>query len=141
MTKIRNLIRLLLIFIRFFVLTKIYKMNIHKSARISFGTKLDKTNPKGVHIGEESYFASGAILFTHDFSRGIKTNTYVGKRCFIGANAIIMAGVKIGDEVIIGSGAIVTKDIPSNSIVAGNPAKIIKTEINTIRFGQLKNGI
>jgi len=107
------------------------------TALISFGTKLDKTNPKGVHIGEESYFASGAILFTHDFSRGIRTNTYIGKRCFIGANAIIMAGIKIGDEVIVGSGAIVTKDAPSNSIAAGNPARIIKSDIKTKKYGQL----
>lgn len=139
MTSLRNFIRLIVISIRHFVFTKLYKMKIHKTARISFGTKLDKTNPKGVHIGEESYFASGAILFTHDFSRGLKTNTYVGKRCFIGANAIIMAGVKIGDEVIVGSGAIVTKDVPSNSIVVGNPAKIIKTGIKTKKFGQLIN--
>ena len=112
-------------------------MNIDKTARISFGTKLDKTNPKGVFIGAESYFASGAIMFTHDFSRGIKTNTVVGKRCFIGANAIIMAGITIGDEVIVGSGAIVTKNIPSHCIVVGNPAKIIKSDIRTKKFGQL----
>lgn len=138
MTRLRNLIRLVIISIRYYVLRYIYGMHIDKTARISFGTKLDKTNPKGVFIGEESYFASGAILFTHDFSRGLKMNTYVGKRCFIGANAIIMAGVKIGDEVIVGSGAIVTKDVPSNSIVAGNPAKIIKQGIHTSKFGQLK---
>lgn len=139
MTSLRNFIRLIVISIRHFVFTKLYKMKIHKTARISFGTNLDKTNPKGVHIGEESYFASGAILFTHDFSRGLKTNTYVGKRCFIGANAIIMAGVKIGDEVIVGSGAIVTKDVPSNSIVVGNPARIIKTGIQTRKYGQLED--
>jgi len=137
MTKLRNLIRLIVISYRHFIFTKLYKMNIDKTARISFGTKLDKTNPKGVFIGEESYFASGSILFTHDFSRGLKTNTYIGKRCFIGANAIIMAGVKIGDEVIVGSGAIVTKDVPSHSIVVGNPAKVIKSDIKTKRFGQL----
>lgn len=113
-------------------------MNISKSARISFGTKLDKTFPTGIHIDDDSYLASGAIVFTHDFSRGIKTNTFIGKKCFIGVNAIIMAGVKIGDEVIVGSGAIVTKDVPSNSIVVGNPATIIKTGIKTNRFGQLR---
>ncbi|MHA7842215.1 MAG: acyltransferase [Winogradskyella sp.] len=113
-------------------------MHIHKSARVSFGTKLDKTNPKGVFIGKDSYLASGAIIFTHDFSRNFKANTYIGERCFIGANAIVMAGVRIGDEVIVGSGAIVTKDVPSNCIVAGNPAKIIKSQISTIKFGQLK---
>lgn len=114
-------------------------MDISKSARISFGTKLDKTNPKGVHIGEESYLASGVILFSHDFSRNLRTHTYIGKRCFIGANAIIMAGVTIGDEVVVGSGAIVTKDVPSNCIVAGNPARIVKEGISTTKFGQLKN--
>jgi len=122
---------------RYFILTKVYKMNIHKSARVSFGTILDKTNPKGVFIDEESYFASGAILFTHDFSRSIRTNTYVGKRCFIGANVIIMAGIRIGDEVIVGSGSIVTKDVPSNSIIVGNPARIIKSDIRTTKYGKL----
>ena len=138
MKEIRNLVRLIVIKIRQFILTKLFKMNIDQSARISYGAKLDKTNPKGVFIDEETYFASGAILFTHDFSRDLKMNTYVGKRCFIGANAIIMAGVKIGDEVIVGSGSIVTKDIPPNCIVVGNPAKIIKKNIRTGEFGQLK---
>jgi len=116
-------------------------MDIDKTARISFGTVLDKTFPQGIHIGEESYLASGAIMFSHDFARALKTHTYLGKRCFVGANAIIMPGIKIGDEVIVGSGAIVTKDVPSNSIVAGNPARIIKTEIQTTKFGQLKNAV
>lgn len=139
MTKLRNYIRLIVISFRHLLLTKAYKMNIHESARISFGTKLDKTNPKGIYIGEESYFASGAIMFTHDFSRRLKVNTYVGKRCFIGANAILMPGIRIGDEVIVGSGAIVTKDVSSHSIVAGNPAKVIKSGIHTQKFGQLRN--
>ena len=64
-------------------------------------------------------------------------NTFIGKRCFIGANAIIMCGITIGDEVIVGAGAIVTKDVPSNCIVAGNPARILRTGIHTKKFGQL----
>ena len=112
-------------------------MNIHNTARISFGAKLDKTYPKEINIGRESYIASGAILFTHDFSRSIKVKTVIGERCFIGANSIIMPGIKKGDSVIVGSGAIVTKDIPSNCIVAGNPAKIIRKDINTLKYGKL----
>ena len=137
MSKIRNFIRLTVITLRYFILTTVYGMHIDRSARISFGTKLDKTNPKGIYIGEESYIASGALIFTHDYARGIHKDTYIGKRCFIGANAIVMCGISIGDEVIVGAGAIVTKDVPSHCIVAGNPAKIIKTDINTKKFGQL----
>lgn len=137
MSKLRNFIRLVVIGMMHLLYTRIYGMHLNKKARISFGAKLDKTNPKGVYIDEDSYVASGAIIFAHDFARGIRKDTYIGKRCFIGANAIIMCGVTIGNEVIVGSGAIVTKDIPSNCIVAGNPAKIIKTEIHTRKFGQL----
>ena len=49
-----------------------------------------------------------------------------------------MCGVKIGDEVVVGSGSVVTKDVPSNCIVAGNPAKIIKEGIKTKKFGQIE---
>ena len=137
MRALRNFIRLIVITIRHFILCRLYGMHIHKSSRISYGAKLDKTNPKGIHIGKESYIASGAIVFTHDFSRSIHKDTHIGRRCFIGANAIIMCGVTIGDEVIVGSGAIVTKDVPNNCIVAGNPARILKEGIRTTTFGKL----
>lgn len=139
MVKIRNFIRLVAIFIRHFILTKIYGMDISSTTRISFGAKLDKTNPKGIHIGEESFVASGAIILSHDFCRNIHTDTYIGARCFIGVNSIIMCGVRIGDNCVIGAGAIVTKDAPPNCMLAGNPAKIIRKGINTTKFGQLVN--
>ena len=102
-------------------------------------SKLDKTNPKGIHIGEESFVASGAIILSHDFCKNIHADTYIGTRCFIGINAVIMCGVSIGDNCVIGAGAIVTKDAPSNCILAGNPARIIRKGINTTKFGQLVN--
>lgn len=136
-SKLRNYIRITIIFLHRIIYTKIYGMKIHSTARISCGAKLDKTNPKGIFIGEESYIASGAIIFSHDFSRSMHENKYIGKKCFIGANAIVMCGVKIGNECIIGAGTIVTKDIPDNCIAVGNPAKILKVGISTKRFGQL----
>ena len=54
-----------------------------------------------------------------------------------GANAIIMPGIKISDQVVVGSGSVVTKSIPSNVIVAGNPSKIIKDGIKTSKFGKI----
>ena len=101
-------------------------MDIDKSARLSFGAKLDKTYPIGLHIGAESYIASGAVVFTHDFTRDIHCHTYIGKGCFIGANSIIMPRIRIGDQVIVGSGAVVTKDVEPYCVLGGNPAKVIR---------------
>jgi maltose O-acetyltransferase len=50
----------------------------------------------------------------------------IGDNVFIGAGSIILPNVKIGNNVIIGAGSIVTKDVPDNSLVAGNPAKHFK---------------
>lgn len=51
----------------------------------------------------------------------------IGKQCFLGFRAIIMPGVTLGDRCVVGAGAIVTKSFPSNSVLAGVPAKIIRT--------------
>ncbi len=50
----------------------------------------------------------------------------IGDYCWIGTRAIILKGVTLGDNSIVGAGAVVTKDVPPNAVVAGNPAKIIK---------------
>lgn len=50
----------------------------------------------------------------------------IGKNVWIGSNSTILSGVTIGDGAIIAAGSVVTKDVPKNSVVAGNPAKIIK---------------
>lgn len=133
----REKLRDVILKVRYYVFTKLYHMDISKNSKISFGAKLDKANPRGIHIGDETYVTSGALILSHDFSQPVSKDTRIGKRCFIGANAIIMCGVTIGDEVIVGAGAVVTKDVPSNCIVAGNPAKILRTGIHTRRFGQL----
>jgi acetyltransferase-like isoleucine patch superfamily enzyme len=54
----------------------------------------------------------------------------IGDNVWIGSRAMILKGVKVGDGAIIAAGAIVTKDVPANSIVAGSPAKVIKENIN-----------
>lgn len=113
-------------------------MDISSTARISIRATLDKTHPKGIHIDDETFVASGAIILSHDYINNIKTDTFIGRQCFIGTNAIILPGVNIGDSVIVGAGAIVTKDIPSGCIVGGNPARIIQKNIKTKKFGQIK---
>lgn len=113
-------------------------MSVHESALISLKAKLDKTNPRGIHIGEFSHVAFGATILTHDMVRRLHANTYVGRCCFIGANSIILPGVSVGNNVIVAAGAVVTKDVPDNCIVGGNPAKVIKSEIKTGHYGILE---
>jgi acetyltransferase-like isoleucine patch superfamily enzyme len=135
-TILRNRIRLVVISIRHFIYTKLYGMDIDKSSRVSFGAKLDKTNPRGIHIGKSTYITSGTRVLAHDYCRGMyNVDTYIGDNCYIGVNCIILPGIKIGNHVVIGSGAVVTKDIPSNCIVAGNPARVIKENIHTGNLG------
>ena len=120
-------------------LRRVYKMDLGQGVRIAHKAHLDKSiNPKGIHIGDRTWVLNGAFVMAHDHCRALKTDTFIGHDCVIGVNAIIMPGVRIGDEVVIGSGAIVTKDIPSNCIAVGNPAKVIKTNIQVYN-GQLKN--
>ena len=116
----------------------VYGMDIAKDVRISFKARIDKTNPKGLSIGEKTYIAFDSIILSHDFStRRHEARTQIGSCCFIGCGSIILPNVSIGNHVIVGAGSVVTKDVPSNSIVAGNPAKIVKSDIHTIEYGML----
>lgn len=135
--KIRNLIRLIVINIKYIILTKFYGMHIHKEARIAFGARLDKTYPDGIFIDSGTYVGSGTLILAHDFCRDIHTETKIGKNCFIGMNSIILPGLEIEDQSIVGAGSVVTKDVPPNTVVAGNPAKIIKQNIKLDKYGKI----
>lgn len=116
-----------------------YKMDIGKNCRISWKAHLDKSvNPRGIHIGDNTWILNGAMILAHDHCRGLKTDTYIGKDCVIGVRSIIMPGVSIGNQSVIGGGSIVVKNIPSNSIAVGNPAKVIKDGIS-VKNGQIQN--
>ena len=111
--------------------------NIHKTVVLESNLFLDKVYPKGVHIGENTLVGSHTMILTHEHvKRDVVnprnpwiTDTYIGSNCFIGVRSMILPGVKIGDEVIIGAHTVVTKDIPSNCVAVGNPARIVKTGI------------
>ena len=64
-------------------------------------------------------------------------DTYIGSNCVIGGRAIIMPGVTIGDHVYVGAGSVVTKSVPDHCIVAGNPARIIRTGTVISDMGQI----
>jgi len=134
--QLRSLRRLLVETKRFYFRT-IWGMDIDPTCDFSLSARFDKTNPKGVHVGADTYVAFDAAILSHDLTRGKSVDTWIGKRCFIGARSIILPGITIGDECIVGSGSVVTKDVPPRCIVGGNPAKVIRTDIVVGRFGRL----
>ena len=118
-------------------LNRFWKMNIDPTVVISMSAKLDKTNPTGIYIGEWSYVAFGASILSHDMIRRLRLDTRIGRNCFIGARSIIMPGITIGDGSVVAAGAVVTRDVPSGCIVAGNPAVPLRSNIVTGHFGIL----
>lgn len=90
-----------------------------------------------IKIGENCVFSARVFITNvdHDYSR-INTNILkqnlivkdvtIGNNCFFGMDSKVFSGVTIGDNVIVGANALVTKDIPPYSVVVGSPAKIIK---------------
>jgi maltose O-acetyltransferase len=94
---------------------------------------LDPSHCYLISIGDNCTICPNVRLIAHDAST--KKNlgyTKLGKveikeNCFIGDSAIILPGVRIGPNSIVGAGAVVTKDIPPNTVTAGNPAKVISS--------------
>ena len=91
-----------------------------------------------ISIGKECLIASGVQIFAGDghpiYQDGVRINpdvpVVIEDNVWLGSRALILKGVTVGKGSIVAAGAVVTKDVPPNSIVAGNPAKIIKQNIN-----------
>ena len=102
-----------------------------------YGSPSWGSEPWLITIGTNVFITSGCKFITHDGGTLLYRHSIpdlevtkpivIGNDVYIGNNVILLPGVHIGNNVIIGAGAIVTKDIPDNSVAAGVPAKIIKT--------------
>lgn len=121
------------------IYSHVYGMDIHPTAEFSLSARFDRTNSSGVHIGETSYIAFDACILTHDRTRGLYLDTWVERNCFVGARSIILPGIRIGEGSIVAAGSVVTKDVPRASIVAGSPAKVVKSGIEVGAFGRLNS--
>lgn len=127
-----------LLYVRTWYFRTFYGMDIAKDVRLSFKSRIDRTNPKGLSIGEKTMVTFDAIVLSHDYaSRQHSAKTIIGTHCFIGCGSIILPNITVGNHVIVAAGSVVTKDVPDNSIVAGNPAKVIKENIDTTAYGML----
>lgn len=100
-------------------------LNMKLDDKVSLAYKMmpDLFYPENITIGKNSVVGYNATLLTHEYLvdeyRIGKIN--IGNNTMIGANVTILPGVTIGDNVLVGAGSVVSKDIPSNSLAYGNP--------------------
>ena len=108
-----------------------------------------------IEIGENTIISADVFILVHDYSiatairtvrpvtRGalphILKGVKIGNNVFVGAKSIILPGTTIGDNTIIGAGAVVKGNIPSGVVVAGNPARVIRTIEETANYHLEKN--
>ncbi len=118
-------------------LQKFWQMDIHDTVDMSLSAKFDRTFPQGIHVGAHTYVAFEARILTHDMTRNIKVHTRIGENCFIGGRSLILPGVTIGNQCIVGAGSVVTKSVPDNCIVAGNPAVVIRENVRLLTLGRI----
>lgn len=102
-------------------------------------SEVDIGRAKYITIGNHCILCSGIRLIAHDYSWKVLEDAYgeelpsggmpirIGNNVFVGANCTILGGVNIGDNVIVAAGSTVCKSLPSNTVCAGSPARVVKS--------------
>ncbi len=112
--------------------------HVHFGKNIYANFNLTMVDDGHIYVGDYTMFAPGVIVATagHPILPELRETVYqynmpvhIGKNCWIGAGAIILPGVTIGDQVVVGAGSVVTKDLPSNVVAVGNPCRVVR-EVN-----------
>mgnify|MGYP002623834815 CR=1 FL=1 len=108
--------------------------NTHIGERVFINMGCKFQDQGGIYIDDDALIGHNATLCTlnHLSDPGQRAGMvakpiHIGKRVWIGANVTVLQGVTIGDNAIIAAGAVVTKDVPPNTIAGGVPARVIKT--------------
>lgn len=104
-----------------------------KNVYLNFNcTFVDDTH---IYVGDYTMFGPNVVLATagHPILPALREKAYqynmpihIGKNCWLGAGVIVLPGVTVGDNTVIGAGSVVTKDIPANCVAVGNPCRVLR---------------
>jgi acetyltransferase-like isoleucine patch superfamily enzyme len=107
---------------------------ISLGSRVDIGENVVIRGGGGVVIGNDVLIAAGTVITSQGhpiipprWGRNISSPISIGNEVWIGANAVVLPGVTIGDGAIVAAGAVVSRDVPSYTVVAGVPARVIRT--------------
>lgn len=109
--------------------------HVHFGKNIYANFNLTLVDDTHIYVGDYTMFGPNVTIATagHPIcpelrEQGLQYNmpVHIGRNCWIGANAAIVPGITIGDNVVIGAGSVVTKDIPSGVVAVGNPCRVLR---------------
>lgn len=112
--------------------------HVHFGKNVYANFNLTLVDDTHIYIGDYTMIGPNVTIATagHPILPELREKAYqfnvsvtIGRNCWIGAGAILLPGVSVGDNTVIGAGSVVTKDIPSNVVAAGNPCRVLR-EIN-----------
>lgn len=112
--------------------------NVHFGKGVYANFNLTLVDDTHIYVGDYTMLGPNVVLATagHPILPELRPLAYqynmpvhIGKNCWLGAGVIVLPGVTIGDNTVIGAGSVVTKDIPANVVAVGNPCKVLR-EIN-----------
>lgn len=112
-----------------------YAIEIPTTVKLSLSAKLRAEGIETITIGEDTLIAFKTLIYTSDKADLTRGSVHIGSRCFIGGGSTIRPGVSIGDECIVGAGSVVYDDVPSHTIVGGNPARVLRKDVSLGRYG------
>lgn len=112
--------------------------HVHFGKNIYANFNLTLVDDTHIYVGDYTMFGPNVTVATagHPILPELREKMYqynfpvhIGKNCWIGAGVVIVPGITIGDNVVIGAGSVVTKDLPSNVVAVGNPCRVLR-EVN-----------
>lgn len=109
--------------------------HVHFGKNVYANFNLTMVDDTHIYVGDCTMFAPNVVVAsaTHPISPELREKGYqynlpvhIGKNCWLGAGVIILPGITIGDNTIVGAGSVVTKDLPANVVAVGNPCRILR---------------